>query len=264
MSSGELLLPGERGEPRILVAAPAETALAAWSVQSVDGRIRIGEVELHAVAARDLWLRLGELLGAGDRSAELDAWAELERDLDRHFARTWPARGRTVGPPSRTVSGVVLREREGELAFRVATFAVAFLKPAAKGWEGPVFALRPTGTGHGHVRQPTGVRIRLPAEAAPELQVERQLPEAPRRWSAPGRAPELPAWLAARREAVKGEHAAILAAMAAGRSMKLDAITALVPLVSRRMVRLHLDALVELGRVKEVRKGRMWRVKEVG
>lgn len=245
---------------RALVARPsaASLALSSWAAELVDGKITIGGAEIDPVIARDLWERLGSLLGQADRDADHAEWARLRAELDRAFRRAPPARGRTLGRPSVDVAGVVLRERDDLASLRLATFAVATLRRTSRGWEGAVYALRPTLTGH--ERRPTGERVRVPLEAVPEL-----APAAPialpgptartgvSRPSAPAPAPTVPAWLSGRWSQIQALHAEILAmAPSVGDVVDIDALGARLRL-PREVLRGELETLCERGELAELR-----------
>lgn len=145
--------------------APASQALTPWAVDLAGGAITIGGAEIDPVIARDLWTRLGAVLGQAERDADQAAWEGLAREVDRTFAAGIPATGRTIARRPMAVDGVVVRTDEGA-AFRVATFALATLRQTSKGvWEGAVYELRPTSVGHD--RRWTGMRVRLADEALP-------------------------------------------------------------------------------------------------
>lgn len=222
-------------------------ALAPWSVdRSSSGAIVVAGVELHPAIARDLYQRLGALLDEGDRHELHAEWVRLEAWLDRQFAGGTPVSGRTVGRPSQAVAGVAVREREDQVAVRLATYVVAFVRPARGRWEGAAWQLRPTVTGH--ERRPVGVRVRLehvPDGAPPR---PRALPgpcPAPAAKAAPQ--PILPDWLRARRDQALAEQEALLQALRGG-PLGLDELAGALP-CGRDRLRAHLEVLVERGAV---------------
>jgi len=219
-------------------------ALAPWSVDlAPSGAIVVAGVELHPAIARDLYQRLGALLAEGERDELHVEWSRLAAWLDHHFAPGVPITGRTIGRPAQDVGGLAVRERADQVAVRLATYVVAFLRPRGGRWEGPALQLRPTATGH--ERRPTGVRIRV--EHVPE-RTERPArvlpgPASGVRPAGPPAQPALPAWLQARRAQAREEQARVVEAVRGG-AATFDAIAGVLRL-PRELLRGHLELLVE-------------------
>ena len=219
-------------------------ALAPWSVDlAPSGAIVVAGVELHPAIARDLYQRLGALLAEGERDELHVEWSRLAAWLDHHFAPGVPITGRTIGRPAQDVGGLAVRERADQVAVRLATYVVAFLRFRGGRWDGPAVQLRPTATGH--ERRPTGVRIRV--EHVPE-RTER--PARVRPGPAPGvrparppAQPALPAWLQARRAQAREEQARVVEAVRGG-AATFDEIAGALRL-PRELLRGHLELLVE-------------------
>lgn len=233
---------------------PSSQALSPWSVELAGGEILISGAAVHPVIARDLWMRLGALLGQAEHDSEQAEWTRLSAELDRHFREAPAAHGRTMGRPSMPVAGLVLRERDDVVVFRLATFSLAYLKPTKRGWEGPVYALRPTSVGHD--LRPLGVRVRLQDEAvAPMRRLELPGP-APRPPQRPAIAPALP-HLPEAVERRRNESRAILEAILVvfpgiGAQASLDDVAHAVRL-PRDILRDHLELLVERGELAETK-----------
>lgn len=246
---------------------PDTHALVPWGVDLVDGQIVLGGVEVHPVIARDLWMRLGALLGAAERDSEQAEWERLGVELDRSFRGATPATGRVVGQRTE-VTGVVQRDDESHAAYRVATFSVALLRRTKKGWEGPVYAYRPLSVGHD--LRPLGMRVRLPDEAVPALRPVLQLPPPrPRLLLAgpgadqvrPAVPPAMAPSLVQRRAEVAADHALILARFTGNEPATLDHLAA-GGRFPREVLLAHLETLVDL-RVLARRKtpdGYVWSV----
>lgn len=219
-------------------------ALAPWSVDlAPSGAIVVAGVELHPAIARDLYQRLGALLAEGERDELHVEWSRLAAWLDHHFAPGVPITGRTIGRPAQDVGGLAVRERADQVAVRLATYVVAFLRPRGGRWEGPALQLRPTATGH--ERRPTGVRIRV--EHVPERteRPARVLPgPAPgARPTEPPAQPAPPAWLQERRAQAREEQARVVEAVRGG-AATFDEIAGVLRL-PRELLRGHLELLVE-------------------
>jgi hypothetical protein len=233
--------------------APATQALAPWRVERRDGMIVLGDGELHPVMARDLWMRLGQLLEATERDADQAEWARLSAELDRHFQGCPGVGGRTIGRPAMPVEGVLLREHEGVATLRLATFSIATLRRTKRGWEGPVYALRPTMVGHD--RRPIGQQVRVPLEAVPEvrrLAIAGPAATLPPRSTTPPRRPEVPAWLRERWADIQAVHAEILACVPnVGDVVHFEALAEQLRIV-RDVLRGHLETLVEQGELVEL------------
>lgn len=250
-------------------AAASEAALVPWAIDLRDGAIVIAGNEVHPVVARDIYVRLGTLLDEADRAVDHEDWLRLGRDLDAWFRYARPARGRSLQKPSSPVEGMAYREAEGRAIMRMATYSIAVLKPRSKKggapWEGAVYTLRPTLTGHD--RRLAGFSIRVAAEqidaapmADPETgSVRPALPgpvDAPRNpprrpIPAPSQSPAVPAWLAERWKTIREEHARILACVAPGESVTLDELAAQSGL-GRELLRSHIGTLVEQAVLVEV------------
>lgn len=228
-------------------------ALAAWTVdRSETGAIVVAGVELHPAIARDLYQRLGAHLELADRDEMHAEWARLEAWLDAMFVGATPVSGRTVGRPSQAVAGLALRERDDQVAVRLATYVVAFARPSRGRWEGAAWQLRPSVTGH--ERRPMGVRVRF--EAVPDARPERRHLVGPTQADAPRRGlgrpprPHLPEWLRQRRDTAMAEQQLLRDAMDAPRS--LDELVEATRL-PRATVRAHLEVLVERREARRVR-----------
>ncbi|MFZ5476067.1 MAG: hypothetical protein ACOZNI_04775 [Myxococcota bacterium] len=226
---------------------PAAQALSPWRVELRDGQIVVGDAVVHPVVARDLWARLGQLVAEAERDSEQAEWTHLSRELDRQFRLATPASARTLAKPSTVVEGLVLRESEDAAIFRLATFSIATLRRGRKGWEGPAWALRPNG--FDRLLRPLGFRVRVHPDAVPPVAVPRALPgpsPTPRPGTAP-RAPEAPAGLLERRQAIAEAQRELLEAFGeVGTSRTLDELAERVPARGHEL-RAQLDTLVEQG-----------------
>lgn len=166
--------------------ADAVFALDTWRIQPGEGDMVMvdGRPQSRHVL-RDLWVRLGDVLGQQDRDANAAAWVELRRYLDLEFQWAMPARGRIRRPGEEEGQRASLRKVEGMLfrwckpgwaSFRISTYAVAHLHPhpkLAEWWEGPVRECWP-GTFDPQWRA-TVARVRVHAETvagAPEADPE--------------------------------------------------------------------------------------------
>jgi hypothetical protein len=242
------------GATTLEAPSPDAQALVPWSVELTEGQIMVAGTAIHPILARDLWMRLGALLGEAERDGEQAEWSRLAGELDRHFRGCPPAQGRTLDRPSMPVGGLVLQEHEDLVAFRMATYSIAVLKKTKRGWEGPVYALRPTAVGH--ERRPLGTRVRVAAEAigpVRRLQLPGPAATLPPRPVKPNARPEVPEWLRARWTDIRVVHAAILALVPnvgdAG-GFELFAASLRIP---RDELRGHLDTLREQGELVETK-----------
>ena len=255
----------DEGRPQSSTALEApradRAALAPWTVDlAPSGAIVVAGVELHPAIARDLYARLGALLEEGERDELHMEWSRLGAWLDHHFRRGAPVSGRTIGRPSEAVRGLAIRERDDQVAVRLATYVVAFLRRRGERWEGSACQLRPTVTGH--ERRPMGVRIRLDhvPEARQEAPPALTGPASLSTRATPSTAPELPPWLRARRDQAMAEQAQLVDAVRAG-ARSLDEIAEAVRL-PRETIRRHLELLVERTELQmsRAREGRRWTI----
>jgi len=167
------------GDAAELVPANAEAdavyALDGWRIQPGEGDMVLvdGRPQSRHVL-RDLWARLGDVLGQQDRDAHAAAWSELRAYLDREFEFAMPARGKVRRPGEedgerakiKKVEGVLYRwAKPGWASFRIGTYAVALLHPhpeKPEWWEGPVREYWP-GSIDPQSRL-TPARVRVPTE----------------------------------------------------------------------------------------------------
>lgn len=222
----------------------AALALTPWSVELVDGQIAVGGNQVHPVIARELWLRLGTLLGQAVRDADQPLWDALGRALDREFRGAYPCRGRMDGA---FVDGMMLRDGEDRACLRLSMFSIAMLKRQKRGWEGLAFEVRPLTIGR--ELRPLGFRVHVADKLVRPM--PKALPgpvvSAPARRDAPGLPPRAPTWLLERRATVKAELAVLLDAVGpVGAVATLDAIAA-VRKLPREVLREQLEQLVEQG-----------------
>lgn len=259
--AGELAVYGEPGP------SPAGQALVTWTVGVVDGLVDIGGTLVHPSVARDLWLRLGQVVAAAERNGEADEWERLGRELDHQFAAASPATGRSKGAGS--VSGVLFRASDRLVLFRVATFAIAYLRPERRGtWEGPVYTLLPITTGHD--RRRTEARVRVAGELVesarradsllgrPVLGIAASTSAAPSRPPVPAfpAAPVAPAWLRERHADLAALRTRVLDALHEGPLVPGELATR-VGLAEEELVAV-LESAREVRRVELLRDGR-WR-----
>ncbi len=149
-------------------------ALDGWRIDVAGAIITIDGRPTSRHVLRDLWTRLGVVLGEADRNVHLDAWRELTATLDAEYAYAMPASGKVRepgdGPSSkpvyRRVGGMIFRCFGRSLAaFRIGTHTVAMLHPHPKRpewWEGPVLEFWP-GAMNPQSRM-TALRVRVATE----------------------------------------------------------------------------------------------------
>ena len=133
-----------RGVAEVTLHSPAELAplaLDTWAVglTEAEDEIRIGDAVLDVGVARDLWTRLGEVLGEAERNQDVSGWKGLAAWLDTVFQGATPA----IGTDRRgtRVRGLLRRDDDRTALFRVTTYAFALLHPRRghpDQWEGPV------------------------------------------------------------------------------------------------------------------------------
>lgn len=231
----------------------APLALATWGVELVDGAITVGGSALHPVVARELWLRLGQLLDAQERDEDGPAWARLEAHLDAAFRDATPCRGRSGRMRQ---AGLMVRESEGRVIVRLATFAVAVLRRHRRAWEGPVMAARPATTGWD--ARPTGATYRLELDQVPEPRAPLLLPPPTTRSAMPLphlRAPVMPDHVRVAREQGGAAAAPILAQLETG-PKTFTALREGLPDMPEDVLRARLAWLADLERVR--RRGPAW------
>ncbi len=230
---------------------PSGLALSPWAVDLVDGQITLGGATVDPVVARELWMRLGSLLGQAQHDIDQALWERLGRELDRDFAHAHPCHGRAIGGPGTRVDGMLVRDVDAEdrAVFRLAAFSVAILKRGKRGWEGNAYSLTPLSIGRD--LRPLGWRVRVLEDAIRPLPKALSGPVAPsRRPAGPPVTPVMPPELAEKRARIFALHKAILDAIGQGNTFEALASELRIP---RDALRDALESLVEDGRLAVVK-----------
>lgn len=242
-------------------APPGGQALAAWSIFRDGDEIVAGGVRLHRVVARDLAVRIDDLLEEGDRHARRDAWVGLEEHLDAHFAFALGAVGKQIARGGAHVPGRVFRASPTRAVMRIATFALVRLRPVRRQrrglpwtpWEGAVRELRPLTTGWDEQLTDLQVRVEaavveasplaIPGVGRPGPSTAMRIPTSTQVTRAPLVAPQLPAAIAARRWEVAVGRSVLLSALehGAATAAELARAVAAPPATVRVLLRGMLD-----------------------